>query len=44
MSFFDRIKADTAAKVLARWKLDPDYLFAIKQVEDSDGSQPVAAE
>lgn len=38
MKFYDRIQFETARKVVARWKLDPDYLFAIKQVEN--GSQP----
>src|SRR5690606_18320623 len=33
MKFYDRVRADTAKKVLDRWKLDPDYLFAIQQVE-----------
>jgi len=33
MSFFDRIKVETAKVVMARWRLDPDYLFAIKQIE-----------
>jgi uncharacterized protein (DUF2336 family) len=32
MSFFDRIKVETAKIVMARWRLDPDYLFAIKQI------------
>jgi len=33
MSFFDRIRVETAKMVMARWRLDPDYLFAIKQIE-----------
>ena len=33
MKFYDRVRADTARKVLERWKLDPDYLFAIQQIE-----------
>jgi len=33
MSFFDRIRVETAKVVMARWRLDPDYLFAIKQIE-----------
>lgn len=33
MTFFDRIRENTAKKVVSRWKLDPNYLFAIKQVE-----------
>ncbi len=38
MNFYDRINFDTAMKVVARWKLDPDYLYAIKQVEADRGS------
>ena len=38
MNFYDRIKFDTAIKVVARWQLDPDYLYAIKQVEADGGS------
>ena len=38
MKFFDRLRLDTAKKVVDRWKLDPDYLFAIQQVEGSNGS------
>jgi uncharacterized protein (DUF2336 family) len=37
MKFFDRLRVDTAKKVVDRWKLDPDYLFAIQQVEGSAG-------
>ena len=36
MKFFDRLGLDTAKKVVDRWKLDPDYLFAIQQVEGSN--------
>ncbi len=32
LNFFDRIKAETAQKVVKRWHLDPDFLFAMKQV------------
>jgi uncharacterized protein (DUF2336 family) len=32
LHFFDRIKADTAQKVVKRWHLDPNFLFALKQV------------
>jgi uncharacterized protein (DUF2336 family) len=39
MRFFDRIQRPTAQKVVARWKLDPDYLFAIKQVENAAGKK-----
>jgi uncharacterized protein (DUF2336 family) len=44
MKFFDRVNVDTANKVLARWKLDPDYLFAIKQVDTPAGTKSAAAE
>jgi hypothetical protein len=45
MRFFDRIQRPTAQKVVARWKLDPDYLFAIKQVENAGAKKtgPAAA-
>jgi uncharacterized protein (DUF2336 family) len=42
MKFFDRIQRETARKVVARWKLDPDYLFAIKQVENGAKAQPAS--
>ena len=42
MKFFDRIQRATAQKVVARWKLDPDYLFAIKQVENTKPKKTVA--
>lgn len=38
MKFFDRLRLDTAKKVVDRWKLDPDYLFAIQQVEGDNGN------
>ena len=38
MKFFDRLRLDTAKKVVDRWKLDPDYLFAIQQVEGDSGN------
>jgi uncharacterized protein (DUF2336 family) len=40
MKFFDRINEGSAKKVLARWKLDPDYLYAIKQVDGEAGDAP----
>lgn len=33
LAFFDKLPMETAQKVTARWRLDPDYLFALKQVE-----------
>jgi len=45
MKFFDRLRLDTAKKVVDRWKLDPDYLFAIQQVEGGNpGKKSAAAE
>jgi uncharacterized protein (DUF2336 family) len=38
VSLYDRINIDTAAKVLSRWKLDPDYLYALKQVEGGEAA------
>jgi len=32
LNFFDRIKTDTALKVVKRWQFDPNFLFAMKQV------------
>lgn len=44
MKFYDRLNFDTAIKVVSRWKLDPDYLYAIKQVDsDNDTGQNKAA-
>ena len=43
MKFFDRLRLDTAKKVVDRWKLDPDYLFAIQQVEGSNPDKKAAA-
>jgi len=44
MTFFDRLRQDTAKKVVGRWKLDPNYLFALKQVEGGGDSKAAAAE
>lgn len=43
MSFYDRLNFDTAMKVVARWKLDPDYLYALKQVDVDGASGPKRA-
>jgi len=43
MKFFDRLRLDTAKKVVDRWKLDPDYLFAIQQVEGGNPGKKKAA-
>ncbi len=44
MTFFDRLRLDTAKKVVGRWKLDPNYLFALKQVEGGGDQKAAAAE
>lgn len=35
LAFFDRLIPDNARQVTSRWQRDPNYLFAIMQVEDS---------
>jgi uncharacterized protein (DUF2336 family) len=35
LAFFDKILPDNARQVTSRWQRDPNYLFAIMQVEDS---------
>ncbi len=40
ISLFDRIRADSAMKVLRRWRLDPNFLFALKQLESRSGKRP----
>ena len=42
VSLYDRINGDTARKVLSRWKLDPDYLYAMKQVEGGEADAQAA--
>jgi uncharacterized protein (DUF2336 family) len=32
LDLYDRIKLETAHKVVEHWRLDPDYLFALKQI------------
>lgn len=34
LHFYDRIRPETAGKVVRRWQLDPNFLFAMKQVQD----------
>lgn len=36
LGFFDQVKRETAEKVLRRWRLDPDFLFALKRVHGRD--------
>lgn len=37
--FFDRVSHSNAEAVLNRWRRDPNYLFAIKSIEESQGRQ-----
>ena len=39
LGFFDKVAVEPAMKVLERWRRDPQYLFAIKTIEQS-GSRP----
>lgn len=41
LDLYDRIKMETAKKVVEHWRLDPDYLFALKQV-NAQSKQAVA--
>jgi uncharacterized protein (DUF2336 family) len=41
LDLYDRIKLETAQKVVEHWRLDPDYLFALKQV-NAQAKQAVA--
>jgi len=34
LNFFDRIVPKTARKVVERWHLDPNFLFALKQINE----------
>lgn len=35
LDLFDRLKTDTATKVVERWKLNPDFLRSIKRLEQT---------
>jgi uncharacterized protein (DUF2336 family) len=35
LAFFDKLNPENARQVISRWQRDPNYLFAIKQVEDT---------
>ncbi|TXH38574.1 MAG: DUF2336 domain-containing protein [Rhodospirillaceae bacterium] len=35
LDLFDRLKTETAAKVIERWKLNPDFLRSIKRLEQT---------
>jgi hypothetical protein len=39
LEFFDRINHGNAATVIGRWRRDPDYLYAIRGVEEQQGRQ-----
>jgi hypothetical protein len=39
LGFYDKVGTEAAMKVLERWRRDPQYLFAIKTIEQ-DGSRP----
>ena len=43
LDMYDRIKLDTAEKVVDQWRLDPDYLFALKQLNAQQKQQSAAA-
>ena len=34
LEFFDRLSHAAAETVLTRWRRDPDYLFAIRSIEE----------
>ena len=40
ISLFDRMRPYSAIKVLRRWRLDPNFLFALKQLEPRSGKRP----
>jgi uncharacterized protein (DUF2336 family) len=40
ISLFDRIRPHSAIKVLRRWRLDPNFLFALKQLQTSREKRP----
>jgi uncharacterized protein (DUF2336 family) len=39
LEFFDRINHGNAATVIGRWRRNPDYLYAIRSVEEQQGRQ-----
>lgn len=43
LDLYDRIKNDTAVKVVEHWRLDPDYLFALKQLNAQKNPAEAAA-
>ena len=45
LDLYGRIKFETAGKVVEHWRLDPDYLFALKPLNaQRKAGAPVAAE
>ncbi len=40
ISLFDRMRPYSAIKVLRRWRLDPNFLFALKQLESRNKKRP----
>lgn len=44
LGFFDRLKPETAQKVLRHWRLDPDYLYALKRLHERRGGAETADE
>ena len=40
ISLFDRMRSHSAIKVLRRWRLDPNFLSALKQLEPKSGKRP----
>jgi hypothetical protein len=44
LGFFDKVAVEPAMKVLERWRRDPQYLFAIKTIEQSGGRAGGGAE
>ena len=39
LEFFDRLSHAAAETVLSRWRRDPDYLFAIRSIEEGRGER-----
>jgi uncharacterized protein (DUF2336 family) len=39
LDFFDRVSYGNAALVVGRWRRDPEYLYAIRSVEEPSGRQ-----
>ena len=36
LGFYDKVSQEAAVKVLERWRRDPNYLFAIKTIEQGE--------